>query len=256
MTRAASIPVANIQGYPTEWFENSFPDCRAAFTIEAALPIMEKFASNECSPEAFYIWVAFAVRGYRQSQRRGHDEADLPPARVVELLGSIESHARELERLLRVLDESSGAAAANGNIPKSRAFARAHQHVARAFDEGGGTGLWPDHRIDPEMWPAFEQWKAFLNEIGDRAEQASRIVASNRAASGGAGPRLVGLGGFVSVLSSVWLGMTGKAPSAEKVYSTLAGEDPPFVRFVSDVATAAALPQPTRKMVKNLLTPP
>lgn len=239
--------------WPLEWFRKNFEACCNAYPLSQAAPTLRRFLKDGRALELHYPWVAFAVRSYRRSSERGKDQQDLTPTEFVKVLTSISVHCRELQQHLVTLDVAIGAAAANGNGPKFRAYARAQHLMLLAFGSGG-PGLWPSECAHPEARERFAEWERYLFAISDAADEGADAVRNDPSVRGGSGPRQPGIGVFVSILAAVWASATGKRASAEKV-ETREGTDPPFVRFVNEIARSANLLPTTRTTIASLLRP-
>lgn len=247
----ASAEVAEIGGWPLEWFREDLDRARVAIPHEDLEGVMRRFAENEEAIAAHSPWAALALSYYQRSTMQGRDSRDLQPAQVVNLLRSIAAQAEGLQRDLTRLDAAEGASLSNDNEPKWRALLTAQRTIIRAIGGPAGSGEFAFSEADAGSRSRALQWQASLRSLSRAAESAAAGLSAQDV-SGGFGPRLHGLGSFISLLARVWRGFTGRTPTAERRTD---GSNPDFMEFVIALAEVGRLPAPTRSMVRNVLSP-
>jgi hypothetical protein len=235
-------------GWRVDWFARAISDSLSHFPKEIAEPIMRRYCADEAKVSSHYPWVAFAIAGYRRASLSRSD-ADLAPSEMQKVLQSISNKATELNELLEIVDRAGSAANRAGNVSKFKAYAAVDRKLIDVLSRKFG-----DVRTDDD-WAEADDWRLALRLLPQYANEAALEIATDDAAKGGSGPRLVGAVGLVSVLSAVWQSMTGRRASAEKIKKQKLSDDPPFVRFIADLAIAAEIPAPSRRTVQTLLTP-
>ena len=221
-------------------------------------PALCTFQNNRDTARKHWPWVAFALDQYqfeRREKERYSGEPELTPTEVVRLIQAISHSARGLVDGLTRLQEH-----ANRIDDPVAKFRRPHLVYLDQFISQAAAGhMATTVNDDPEhMLRVFTGKMAFIRRLVDvevAANEGAKRVDKALLHRGISQDDLA-LHNLVWRLAEVWTSMTGRRPSANKVYRSIsnAGEDPDFVQFVQHlVGLVKGAPKPSGKQIKTSL---
>jgi hypothetical protein len=231
---------------------NTFARCCNEFSWRKVEPTLRRFQKDRDIAKRHWPWVAFALDQYRfernQLQRRG---ATLNPTEVVELLNDIRSSAKELASGLAKLQKYSQALR-DPTAPLEKPHLR---YLDQLISQAAAGHLAAEVNEDPThmVW-VFSEKMSFLKRLsgieaaaGEAAKRVDRELLKRK--KGQADPALHNL---VWRGAEIWLSLTGRVPSANRVSRRDSGEpaEPDFVLFIQDLVRLVGGERPSRKVVE------
>ena len=221
--------------------------------VELALCTFQK---DRDTARKHWPWAAFALDQY-QFERREKEKysSELTPAEVVDLVGGISNSARELADRLAQLEEH-----ANRIEDPAAKFRRGHlayldQLIAQAAAGHMATTVNDDPEHMLRVSSAKMDFIRRLVDVETVANEGAKRVDRNFLHRG-ASQDDPALHNLVWRLAEVWISMTGRKPSANKVYrqADIDRQEPDFVQFVQHlVGLVDGAPKPSRKQIQTSL---
>jgi hypothetical protein len=223
-----------------------FEHCCREFPLRMFQPTTDRWATEPVHGIRHWPVMAYAASQYAFRQREFKNYgAEASPAHVLELLDEIRKSARRLSRALAQLQEMS-ARLSDGTAPL------AGPHLSR-LDEIIAQAMAGELAADVnEQRLAIVHFKRidFLGRLADvevAARHAEKHLDPNllrraRASENRALRTLVGMA------KPIWLSLTGRKPSVNKVAGKRRSD---FVTFVHELAKIAGGPEPTFKQVQT-----
>jgi hypothetical protein len=228
-----------------EFARIDFEHCCREFPLRMFQPTTDRWATEPVHGIRHWPVMAYAASQYAFRQREFKNYgAEASPAHVLELLDEIRKSARRLSRALAQLQEMS-ARLSDGTAPL------AGPHLSR-LDEIIAQAMAGELAADVnEQRLAIVHFKRidFLGRLAD-VEVAARhaekhldptLLRRARASENRALRTLVGMA------EPIWLSLTGRKPSVNKVAGKRRSD---FVTFVQELAKIAGGPEPTFKQVQ------
>ena len=230
--------------------------CCDDYPAERLLPILLRFQKDETAACRHWPWAAVAIDQYTFERSAWEKYAGEPgPKEIIEILKEIKNAARDLGAGFAQLQAFSYRLS-----DPSAPLRRAHLAWLDAFILQAIAGRISTDVNEDDRHTVVDYFKkiGLLGQLADvevAAKEAMRRIDKSllkrvRSQSDPALPS------FVFRCGAIWKSLTGRKPSAEKVYRKNKG-DPDFVIFVQDLAkfakSSARLDPPSRDQVATSL---
>jgi hypothetical protein len=239
---------------PIKWARAALAPYCSEYSSSTILPILLKFQADKPSARRHWPWAAFAISHYVwEQQERSKYTGEPSPKDVEALLSQIEQGARKLGSGLLRLEELSDRLG-----DPATPLRRAHIGWLNALISQAAAGFLADdvNESGEHLLPVDSEKRAFLNRLAD-VETGAKIARSrvDRALLGRERSQSApGLSTFVFRCGAIWESLTGRKPSANKVFRRSSeGEDPDFVVFLQELAKVGKAPVPSRNQVASSL---
>lgn len=217
--------------------------------MDQLLPILLSFQEDEIRARRHWPWAAWAISQYDFEKRELAKYTDEPtPKEVRDLLLKINEAAHDLgSGLVRLNDLSERLA--DPTAPARRAhLAWLAEFISQFIDGKISNDIGENDRQILANHFKKESLLNYLVNVEVAAKAAmQRVDRSTLERKRGQDPALAN---FILRCGKIWEGLRGRKPNAEKSSSM---RDPPFVRFIRDLAKSAKLRPPSRNQVATSL---
>jgi hypothetical protein len=210
------------------------------------LPVLTRFQPDKSRARKHWPWVAFAIAQYAFEQKERKSYTDEPtPKELRELLTQFVQSAQKLRSAFFDLDVLS-----NRLDDRNAPLRRGHIRWLDLFVSQAAAGFLSEdvNESGEHLLMVDAEKRVFIKRLGD-------IEAAAKAAKSRFDPKLVerergqsipGLPNFVRLAGAIWLGLTGRKPSANKVTKrSIDNSDPDFVVFIQELAKLVEADHPT-----------
>jgi len=224
--------------------------CCREYPVDLVLPILLRFQKDEAVARRHWPSAAFAISQYAFERSERAKYTDEPkPKEIIEILGQIRRSARHLSAGLSELQALSVRL-----IDPAAPLRRPHLAWLDAFISQAIGGRISNDVTEDDGQIFVDDYKkmGLLRQLAD-VEIAAKVAKQRVDKSllnrerGQLDPALPN---FILRCGKIWKGLTGRKPSAEKSSSR---RDPPFVRFIQELAKPAKLRPPSRNQVVTSL---
>ena len=224
------------------------------FELDDVAPILGEWNDNPDEIRRHWPWVAFAAAQYRFERRESQRHDDEPtPTEIRRLVQQIGSRAEKLADDFCLL--ASLAARINDPTAPYR-----RGHIAWIYEFILQSISFPSPDLDKRPEANLRAWSdgmgllTILTHVGAAAEVVESKIDSDLLRRSKPQREGVGLYNLTWRASALWVSLTGRTPSANKVHKAGKGEQSPdFVRFVGQISRLADEPEPTRNQVSTAL---
>lgn len=225
----------------------------AEYPLSSVQRVLTQFQDDATSTRQHWPWAAFALGQYIFERRERVKYTDeLKPEEIRELLSQVARSAHDLASALCQLQKF-----ANRLTDPTAPLRRAHLAWLDAFITQAAAG-----RISNEVGDDDGQMVIDFFEKMNLLKRLAHIEAAAMTATKHVDPTLLkrergqsdpALPIFVFRCSKIWKSLTGREPSAEKVYRRDGPSDPDFVVFVQELVKVGQAPVPSRSQIATSL---
>jgi hypothetical protein len=229
----------------------TFKMCCDEFSWREVEPTLRNFQKDRDIAKRHWPWVAFALGQYRfERKERQQNSVRLDPREVISLMNDIRRSAKELTSGLAKL-QSYSQGLGDPTAPLEKPHLR---YLDQLISQATARAPAPEVNKDPKymLW-VFSEKMSFFQRLSCieavAGEAATRLVDRDllKRKKGQADPALYNL---VWRGAEIWLSLTGRVPSPNRVHRRDSGEEPDFVLFIQDLVRLAGGERPSRKVVE------
>jgi hypothetical protein len=233
-----------------------FERCCHEFPWSVIAPALIKYQCDATLAKRHWPWAAFAISQFQFEQweaARHIAEPTPTPKEVLELLGEIRDAAKRLSGALARLQSTSFRVVEPADRMRSGHLQYLDQFISQAAAGLIDREVREDGEHLVRVFNGKEALLRILIEIevaaGEAMNRADKTLLSRKVGT----RQMPGLHRLVFRASEIWISMTGREASANKVYRR-DEQEPQFVQFIHDLVGIAGGPNPSRRMVEIALT--
>jgi hypothetical protein len=223
--------------------------CCQEHPLGEVLPALRMFQQDDNKARRYWAWAAFAIEQYKyEREERRQYVNELSPKGIIELLAQIRESARDLAEGLCQLQEHSYRLNDPSAPPRRPHIAWLDDLISQAaaglIAGEVSNDIVVSLAVDSNKFRLLERLRGIEVAAGNAQRRADRGLLERE--RGQSEPALLN---FVFRCGKIWKGLTGRAPSANKVHSKHRDPDPDFVVFVQELALIVETHEPTRDQI-------